>query len=284
MTFPAYRGLPHSAPLETVALGATAFGGPVGLLLGRLQPEGGIEVLSVYVMPAWRGQGVATRLFATLEGVARAKGVGRLALVFTRPHAFDEVLGRLLRSAGWREPRPRLLLAESSRERIMQAPWVRRAELPPGYEIFPWAELTAEEGLRLRAVEGTPGWHRRELSPFSSEPYEPETSVGLRRSGDVVGWVITHRVLAGYLRYTTIFVNEACQAHLVALPMLASVMHRHDASSFVRDADRAMFNVELDNKPMVTVLKRRFMRYLTSLKLSYGAEKLLSASSAPVPQ
>lgn len=284
MTYPAYRHLPRALPAETVALAATAFGRPAGLLLAQHRAGGIVELLSVFVVPAWRRQGVAEKLLAALEAAARGAGAQRLAVIFSRPQPGGEALEKLLRRAGWGEPRLRMLIAEGSLRRFMQEPWLRRPpRLPAGCEIFSWSELTAAERARLQAGEGQLGWHGPELSPFAIEPAEPETSVGLRWRGEVAGWAITHRIVPGYLRYSSLFVHASCRPLGLGIPLIATAIRRHAAASFAQTDDGGLFNVALDNRRMIRLLQGSLQPLLISLKRSYGAEKLLLPSGVSVP-
>jgi ribosomal protein S18 acetylase RimI-like enzyme len=75
---------------------------PVGFVFGYELPRrhGNPSILFVYeveVDPAWRGQGVATKLFAELERIARSRGI-REGFVLTEPD--NEAALRLYSSLG----------------------------------------------------------------------------------------------------------------------------------------------------------------------------------------
>jgi ribosomal protein S18 acetylase RimI-like enzyme len=88
---------------RTIFLAAFQSGAdPVGFLFGYELPRrhGGASILFVYeveVEEAYRGQGVATKLFDELERIARARGI-REGFVLTEPD--NEPANRLYESRG----------------------------------------------------------------------------------------------------------------------------------------------------------------------------------------
>jgi hypothetical protein len=71
-------------------------------------------------------------------------------------------------------------------------------------QVFPWQELTAAERESLLAEQRRPGsWIPQLLSPFQKDPDHPRSVChGLRANGEVVGWLITHRLAPTVVRYT----------------------------------------------------------------------------------
>lgn len=277
-TFPHYRRRAPgpAAAGGALALGARAYGRPVGLALAGWTGPAEAELLSVYVQPSWRRQGLGTALLEAIEEAARAAGAGSLSCVYTLPGAGAKTLAGLLRRRGWGEPRPRMYLLASSLERILPAPWLDRYVLPDGFETFPWGGLTAAEARRIREHEGEPGWHGADLSPFSGEPFEPEVSLGLRHRGEVVGWSMILRATPGYLRYGPLFTAAAVQAQGVALPLLGATIRRHAASPLAGTDGSGLFNLACDNLGMIRLMQRRLLPYAHWVRQSWTSAKVLT--------
>lgn len=85
---------------------------------------------------------------------------------------------------------------------MSEAPWLNKNyRFSPSFTFFPWQEITPEERLNLQKQQETSLWIPDELSPFKHEEnLEPLNSLGLRYEGEVVGWVITHRLSPDTIR------------------------------------------------------------------------------------
>lgn len=93
----------------------------------------------------------------------------------------------LLEKLHWGAPTLRMRICESDFESITRAPWMARRKFPPGYEVFPWVNLTAAEREDIVARKQEQEWYPDQLSPFWMEALlEPVGSLGLRYKGEIV--------------------------------------------------------------------------------------------------
>ena len=76
------------------------------------------------------------------------------------------------------------------------------ARQPAHFEIFPWRLLTAQERADVqRLIERDP--LTRRFDPFfEDDQLEPLNSLGLRKAGEIAGWLTTHRIAPDTIRYT----------------------------------------------------------------------------------
>lgn len=283
---PAYAPwtFPHFAAQLAAPEAAAAFvafaleepAGPAGMCLARIGGGPGVaELLSLYVADVYRNQGWGTRLLAAAEEALRARGARELQVVYLSGGSAP-ALEAVLRKRGWEPPAIRMILCKSDAAHILQAPWIRSARLGSGLEMFPWRELAPEMRDWIKAREGTPGWHPPTLSPFKDEQYyDPETSLGLRSRGELAGWVITHRVIPGSLRYTNVFVRQDVRWRAPHLPMVAEAIRRQIASSYYADTPYGMFNQPVDDPAVHRFFVRRLQPYVISVKESKGSWKRL---------
>lgn len=279
LTFPFFRSLlagETEAGFATVAYAAGGDDDPAGLCLARVQTAtGAARLLSLCVAEPRRRQGWGTRLLAETEAGLRARGAREVGAIYTQGDgspAFEAVL----RKCGWAPPRVRMILCKSDAAHILQAPWIRDARLGAGFTMFPWRELPAGERDRIRQLEGAPHWHPPALSPFNDEQYyDPETSLGLRCRGELAGWVVTHRVIPGSVRYTNVFVRGDVRWKAPHLPMVAEAIRRQMASSYYPDTPFGMFNQPVDDPAVRRFFVRRLEPYLISVKHSKGSWKRL---------
>ncbi len=278
MTFPLFR--PRLQALQpqgmTVAVGATDLGQPIGLALAQIQPEAiSAEVLSLYVSAERRNTGIGTALLNLLEEVLLKRGCENLTMVYMTGKPTTAALERLLEKCHWSVPTPRMLICKSDR-RVLDAPWLKMYEnIPASFTIFPWCELTNEERRTIEEQQKTDPWIPEELVPFlHEEGMEPLTSFGLRYQGQVVGWLITHRIFPDTIRYTCDWVREDLQKTgcLIALHAKA---HKRQA---IAKIPKAIWTVPLHHENMVR-FEEYEKEYLTSMEQTKGSFKILEAGS-----
>ena len=213
MTFPDHRGLlPLISTGQTTTTGrqpfacvATLGDRPVGLALAQRAPTipATAEVLSLFVDPAARGQGIGTAMLARLEDIALRHGSTELSGTYMTDRPNVEALERVLAKRGFDPPTVRMIVFKFAPEDAKKCAWYRRARMPAGATIFKWSELTREELVRLKQSQQQRRWIHPKLEPWSGDPnFDEVSSVGMRKDGDVVGWVINHRLSPGVVTFS----------------------------------------------------------------------------------
>ena len=158
----------------------------------------------------------------------------------------------------------------------MDAPWMHKYSLPTSFSAFLWSELTKNERMIIQQKQEAEQWYPESLSPFQDEEIiEPLNSLGLRYKGEVVGWMITHRLTPDTIRYTSLFIRQDFQNLGRAIPLLAKAIYLHNSSKVTK----GIFVVEIENKPMCRFVKRRMAPYLTSITETRETFKLLQGNT-----
>jgi GNAT superfamily N-acetyltransferase len=276
LTYPTFR--PRLRTLNRdrsqVAVGIHLDQEPVGLVLAEHLPDNAVgEILSLFVVPEHRGQGLGKALLREIESQLRQRGCSKLHLVYT-PNQTTAALENILLQHHWSPPQPRMLVCTGTPEKIQTAPWLKLDTIAdPDYEMFPWVNLTLQERREILSRQERSPWYPDILSPFKEEAIlEPLNSLGLRYRDRVVGWMITHRVTPDTVRYTSLFVQQELQSLGRAIPMLAAAIKLHIEHW---KGYQAMFTVAVDNTPMVKFVHRRLAPYLVSVRQSMESSKLL---------
>lgn len=218
MTFPYYRGLlPLVGTGQTTTRGqqpfacaATIDGRPVGLALAQRAPTipPTAEVVSLFVEPAARGLGVATAMLARLEEIALRHGIAELTGTYMTDRPNLEALERVLAKRGFEEPTVRMIVFKFAPEDARKCAWYRRARMPAGATIFKWSEVSREDLVRLAQSQRERRWIHPKLEPWSADPnFDPISSVGMRKDGDIVGWVINHRLSPDTVTFSTAYMR-----------------------------------------------------------------------------
>ncbi len=265
LIFPPPDKLDRQSAFQESLVGVVALheGRPVGLALAGLSPDGSrSELLSLFVARERRNQGAATALLERTEAALAARGCisveARYRTSWPEHGAFEKVL----RKRGWDAPRTAQHLFKMESDRIGQAPWLAAADvpLPPEYEVFPWLDLTAAERRAILEEQARTPWFPPVLSPFQMEDrVEPMNSMGLRRHGAVVGWIITHRMRPELIQCTSLFVREGVPRGRI-ITLLAEAIRRQCRAR----VPLMGFIVEASNAEMLRFAERRMKPYIVS--------------------
>lgn len=276
-TFPSFRSLLESdlaVDRSVVAIAASHLDQPIGLALAAIkQQKSSAEVLSIFVEQSYRNKGIGTALLEQLEQELIERACERAELVYTTGKETTSVLEHLLRKCNWTSPTPRMLMCRGKAEIIMEAAWMKRySRLPSSYSIFPWIEITQAERQDIQLRQKLQPWIPDDLIPFQYERnLEPLNSLGLRYEGQVVGWVINHRLSEDTIRYTCSFVREDLQKMGRIISLYAEAGKRQLSAN----VPNCIWTVPLFHESMVNFVKHRWSPFLTSLNETKGAFKLL---------
>jgi len=235
-----------------VIVAARANGVTIGLALVDLSLCERAKLRSIVVDPGFRGCGVAQGLLAFVEEHLRGRGTRHIEAVYETGLAPDTVLSHILKKAGWMRASAATQILHIS-GRIVQAPWMR-TPLPAGCEVFAWSQLTALEAADLAAQP----WYPQPLGPFPDEAPDPLCSVGIRHDGQVVGWMLTHRVRPGLMRYSRLFVRPGHRARVCGVVLIAAAIRRQPRV----EIEGGMFCVSAANLPMLRIVARRIAPYI----------------------
>ena len=285
LTFPAYRhllrfekaprhaGTTQLAPVTPVALGLRLGGEPAGLALAELRDGGDAEVLSVFVDAAIRGRGVAGRLLAALEEELARRGASTLEAVYMTGQPAQPAVERVLEKAGFDPPVARMLSVRIRVEDLRRTRWYRRIPLEEGLEIFPWADLGADELGALRAAQAATGWIPPHLEPWKhdADGFERRSSVGVRLGREVVGWVINHGISETVVRFTSSYLRRGVGTRGRLIPVFSESIRRLAGAPY----ETATFTVPVAHEGMVSFTRRWIGPHASFLGETRGTRKML---------
>jgi GNAT superfamily N-acetyltransferase len=254
MTFPLYRRLLSLEPtvrhpeqgdpksIRPLAIGAFRDGAPAGLLIAELPSDSGTaepaELLSLFVAAEERRRGIGGALIGAAERELAAAGAAEVRAVWTAGKPAIGWFEAILARRGWEPPAARTVSARFRPEAMLTLPLFspkHLAALDPGFDIFPWNELPAEDMARIRSSHESRPWISQGLEPWSyggGLGYDPATSVGARFGGEVVGWVLTERIDARLLRMTVSFLHKRLSRRGRIVPLYQASLERAVASGY----------------------------------------------------
>ncbi|WP_281954000.1 GNAT family N-acetyltransferase [Pseudophaeobacter arcticus] len=234
-------------------------------------------VLSLAVTPEFRRNGIARALLERALEQARIQGAKRACLSFVSRMPQVTALKALLHSAGWSEPAPRILFAETAPQQVLQQAWAQRVlhRGPRNATAFDWSDLTSEDRSYIE-VETAAGRYPQDVSPFWDEGNIAPVSLGLRAAdGRVVGWLACHFVprRSGTIRFSRSFCHADPAFRGNGAWVMAAALERHVNSSLHQSHPTVLFDVDARNKAMMTVYRRRIEPYIDTSYQSFVVAK-----------
>ena len=193
-----------------LAFGAWKGDRPVGLALGYAEEQPFLgKIFSLWVEESHRQKKVGSALFEAL--MQTLKGIGCRHLVFTYPAEIPTLtaIEHILKKHSWEGPR--VFIKRYKFDGFTFNPdWVNKPyQLQEGFEEFPWHTLKKSEMDKIRH-QIAQGHFEPLISPLGHDEniIEPLNSLGLRYKGEVVGWMVTHRIARDTIRYSSLYIQK----------------------------------------------------------------------------
>ena len=265
MTFPSFR-----VALESVssdgrysAIGASCLGQPAGLVIAESKGRQ-TGILSLYVDRAHRGRGLATSLLQRIEEHVTRLGSNSLRIGYLEKSEQSAALERVLQKCGWPAPVPHKVYATFRPSRMLEAPFMKDYELPAGFEMVLWRDLTESQRDMLREECDRADWIPYRLIPFRYEVnMETRNSLALLINGRVVGWQLTQQLQPEVLTYSCSYVHPQMQTHGLIFKMYVETVRLQ--SRLIPEFPSACLVVPMDFTSMVAFVRRRFAPFLDRL-------------------
>jgi uncharacterized protein (TIGR03032 family) len=262
ITFPSLQKRWLTKPLkgELVGVSASIDGDMVGLIIAELMADMSAELLSLFVLPAYRCQGIGKNLMYRLQQHLKEQQCHQVQVNYMATTSTTMGLEPILSQLGWNNPESNFVLAKMTTASISLAPWLNQPPLSPEFTVFPWTELTDKDRQNLQLLDFPP-----ELSPFGDEQrLEPLNSIGLRYQDRLIGWLVTHRVAPDTIRYSTLFVAQEFRYPARGIFLIATALKLQIASPI----KNYTYAVASENTKMLKFLRRHLQSYLTGMSES----------------
>jgi len=282
MTYPRHRAalLAPQDSKSSVAVGVYLDSQPLALALASVdRATHAAELLSLFCQASHRKRGLGTALLVSLEEELKKRGCVCLSCVWSSGAAGAAALDRILQRCGWSPPQERMLLCTADEE-IMKAPFFH----PPIYDrierafanaqIFPWVEIPDDDRHSIDRRQNDSPWIPADLVPsLHEENIEPLTSVGVRIDGEVVGWMLTHRLSPLVIRYTCSFIRRDYALRGGIIMLYRQVIWRQ--SDQLPGGTSGIWTVPLKHRQMAEFVRRRMAPYLKSFAVTRGSARQL---------
>jgi GNAT superfamily N-acetyltransferase len=284
MTFPSYRHLLSLQPtprhpelgevnsVQPFGWVARRSGAAVGLAVAEapLPGQGGEpQLLSLFVRPEARQQGIGRALVAAVEETAARLGHRRIGAVYTTGKPTIGWVERILAARGWEPPRPGSLVATFDPADALSSERYRPALLrgyQRGLEIFPWSQLRPGELDEVRRSDEEERWIEPKLVPWQYPPEELDaSSVGGRWQGRLVGWVLNHRVGRDQVRWSISYMHPALARRGKVVGLYHASLSRLHAEGSCR---LCTFTTPFSYGPMAAMARRWIAPFARTLEES----------------
>lgn len=257
---------------ELLGISASQNGTLVGLALAECTPEGKAQLVSLFVTPPQRRQGIGARLIAHLSAFLRQQGQASLSVSYQAPRQQAAPLDRLLPRLGWPTPQQTFLLLEGEAEQLAALDWAERFPLPDGYSLEPWQLAHAAAAAQLPAGD--------DLSPaIDSRHLDSQASLALLHHNTLVGWALVDRTGERTTRVSSLYVAAGHRARGQALTLLTSSFRKQHAAGI----PIARAAVAPHSQAMLRLVDRHLGQHLTTISAARSSRLSLEAPGAQLP-
>jgi len=250
---------------KVIAVGAWKNNLPVGLALGYLEPNPLFgKIFSLFVEEQHRQKKVGSSIFEMLTQTLKSGGCRHL--IFNYPEELPTLpaLAHLLKKNRWEGPRTYIKRYTFDGFNF-NPPWMNKVhQLKEGFEEFPWHTLKKSERSQIQhQIEQS--HFEMSLSPFGKEENKIErlNSLGLRYKGEVIGWMVTHRIAPDTIRYSSLYVQKGRLLRDNWIKLLADAidLQRHSPIQW------AVFEINLQqvDTPWYNFVLRKLAPYAISI-------------------
>lgn len=274
LLLPIQRPLLSSPSENHVIFVAKVGGAPAGLAVAELFDQGiAARILNLFVSQEHRQHGIGTALLAGLEAELSRRDIQWLYLGYLSELSTSRALERILKKRAWEAPTDHKIVWKAYAKSIIEAPWAPKPGWPAGYETFLWSERTAHDRMCYERMWEEKSFHRG-LGPHPEHTdFEPLNSLGVRREGQLVGWLVTNRIAPNAVRYTWLYATPDMARLGRGIPLMRDALRlqvQELGTETVATAGSMVSNPEA-----VNFVRRRLAPYLLSLTVSKQSVKKL---------
>lgn len=224
--------LPASFRIELddahLAFGAYKDQERIGIVYAK-QESDRAELLFLFVKEEMRNQGIGTHLMRKMQAELIRKNCSVVTLLHLTKRASHGAVTKILQKCQWTLSSPNMFFYEYDfkpiENKLHLMTLLPQLKLPPNFQISNFETYSSNERKNLEQQKDL--FYPKQLAPFQEEELiEPLNSLWLRHHGQIVGWMITHRIYFDTIRYTSLFVAKQMQSQGRAIPLLLEAVSR----------------------------------------------------------
>ena len=254
---------------ELLGISASHNGTLVGLALAECNSDGTARLISLFVIPPKRHQGIGTRLIAHLSAFLHQQKLTSISVRYQAPLHQPSPLDRILPRLGWSKPQQTFLLLKGEAKQLASIAWPERFPLPKDYQLKPWRAGDADTATQLQAGDDL-------TAAMQSSQLDRQASLALLHHNTLVGWVLVDRTSANSTRISSLFVAKGHRARGQALTLLTSAFRQQHAAGI----PIARAAVAPHSQAMLRLLDRHLGEHLKSITAARSSQLNLKTDGA----
>lgn len=248
---------------DRIVVGAYAWPSPAGLAVAEMQQDGSATLRSISVLAAYRRCGIGAGLLRHLKQAAHERGVRALSIEHLGSEPLKPEVLRLLARSGWPAFTKAGVQCITTHTLLREAPWMKHAHFPRGFETLPWREISGRELDAMRQEQQQDPWFPERLNPFRQiDSIDLPTSQALRYEGRIVGWCVNRRTAPRDLYCSSLFVRRELQPRGHAIRLLAYTLRNLDGMQI----EKTCFDVSAMMQGMMAFFEKHMLPYTTAVR------------------
>jgi GNAT superfamily N-acetyltransferase len=158
--------------------------------------------------------------------------------------------------------------------------WLKKPlKLPKGFTLFKWIDLNEIDKKIIAEKKKKNAWHPAVCPYDQSEDIEYLNSLGLRYNGELVGWMITHRIFHGVIQYRALCIDSTFKKSSVCIYLLTEAIRLH-VEAYPDHSSEGLFlfkNKRLTGTPgFYNFFEKKLLPYCTTkINLHEASKKLV---------
>lgn len=198
------------------------------------------DIEAMAVIDSFQQRGIAGQLLKALEDALMERQCLVVTKLYEASKSTTPALEAVVASRGWKAPQ-RFLRRYHFHVPTFAPAWFQVTyPLPSGFEIISWTQVTEQERKHIH--------HQYKQGTFPAMVYplghdveliEPMNSLALRHRGELIGWMVTHRVAADTIRYAYFYVEDSVRHQGISVRMLIDAIRLQQTS----DIPKATFEI-----------------------------------------
>ncbi len=231
------------------------------------------EIISFYLDPEFRNQGIGQELLNKTEQILRQKGYEEVRTYFWSSWESFKPTKHILKKQAWSEPEKLMDVFRTDIGRISEIPWRENVQLPEGYEIVPWSWVSPDEKKEIR--------DEQEFIPFYDEAYSPflhtehlayYTSLALKFRDKVIGWLLSYWNSTSTIEYNNVFIRKE---YRVGIKIPLEMIRIASMKQIEQNVPDIIWSAGQENTLLERFLDRKFGLYSEKATI-YRASKMLT--------
>jgi GNAT superfamily N-acetyltransferase len=274
-TFPSIHKQIHAVEITNpiIAVSARKDGDLIGMCLVNYEPEmSHCEIISFYIEPRFRDQGLGSLLLEKTERILEHKGFEQVRTFFWSSWESVESTRHMLKKQEWEEPVKLMQLFRTDIEGLKKIPWRENVDIPEDYAIVPWSWISPYEKKIIREEQDFLAFYPEHLSPFLNQnKIDYHNSIALKYKGKVVGWHMSYWYSPTTLEYSNLFIRKE---HRTGMKVPLEMIRRASMMQIEQGVPEVIWLVGLENPNLEEYFESKFGEWCKKIEIFRSVKSL----------